>query len=191
MKKLALFASLLAMLATPALAQSSRINSVPLPTPKPASAPATPAKAPTKKTLDPLAFLRQIQGFAVDDLNNAITEATANNNKITRPCWQFLLPLAQGTSTNNPLPDQFGVATAVETAFDDQQIIANWLVPNGTLDQLTIACAPMVTKANATFIAGGAAIATAIAGGPGTSGALLSGLTLLLSGQTALTALIP
>jgi hypothetical protein len=145
-----------------------------------------PAAAP-QKTVDPITWLRN---FGTSDLQNALNQATTNNNLTTKPCWTYLLGLAQG-STPSLLPNQAGVATFIETAFDDEQVLANWFAPNGAFDQLNIACAPMYNKAKAQVGIAGAGIAAAIAGGPTGTAALWAAVQALLTGATALVPINP
>jgi hypothetical protein len=153
--------------------------------PKAAAAKAAPAAA-SQQTLDPLAWLRQ---FSTDDVANALKDAQAQNNLTTIPCWTFIQTLLGASPSASLLPNQLGLATGIQKIFDDETLLANWLVPNGTLDQLNIACDPMINKLKMQGVAGGAAIATAIAAGPAGIPALLSGLGAILSGVTALTPL--
>jgi hypothetical protein len=190
-KALVMLAVLLASLifAPPAMAQSRPVlpplaNPFKLPSvaPKPAVAKASPA-ASSAQTLDPLAWLRQ---FSTDDVAYALKDAQAQNDLTTIPCWTFLQTLLGANPSASLLPNQLGLATGIQKIFDDETLLANWLVPNGTLDQLNLACDPMINKLKMQGVAGGAALATAIAAGPAGIPALLSGLGAILTGATAL-----
>ncbi len=107
---------------------------------------------------------------------------------ITAPCWTFLLGVVQGT-VPAILPTTPGVATFIQTAFDDEARLASWFNPGGMFDQFGLACAPMINKINVLVAAGGTTIAAAVAGGPGASAAIIPGLQAILGGTIAL--LIP
>lgn len=160
---------------------------VPTPQPRPTAAPA--AAQPGKLTVaqvnqDPLTLLRQ---FSVNDLNNAIALAQANNDQTSLPCWQKLLSIVQtlngasptGSSsspTGNAL--QPGIATALQDARDAQQLIANLQSSNGPLAQLNMACAPLVVSTQNTLIQLGL-LTGAIVGAAPTGGlSLLPGIAL-------------
>jgi len=155
-----------------------------------APAPAKPAAA-AQKMLDPLSWLRQ---FSATDLQAALDDANAQTppNITSIPCWTFLLGIvkASPSSASSLVPGTSGVASAIQKALDDQLLLANWLTPNGTLDQLNVACAPLINKINATFIAGGTALVGAIATGPAGTATILAGLQTMLTGATALPAVV-
>lgn len=106
MKKLALFASLLAMLATPALAQSNRINAVPTPTSRPASASATTAAGPS--TGDPLAtFMAQLEKINADLVTGVIADiqlADADAGSIITPATPATAAVPANPNANPPTP---------------------------------------------------------------------------------------
>ena len=80
-----------------------------------------------------------------------------------------------------------GAASAIQKALDDQQLIVTWLSPGGGLEQLNLACAPLVNMINARLLTGGtitAAAAAAVAN-PATA-PLIAGLGTLLTGVVAL-----
>ncbi len=104
---------------------------------------------------------------------------------ITAPCWAFLLGVVQGT-VPAILPTTPGVATFIQTAFDDEARLASWFNPGGMFDQFGLACAPLINKINVQVAAGGTTIAAAVAGGPGASAAIIPGLQAILGGVVAL-----
>jgi hypothetical protein len=159
--------------------------------------------------VDPLTFLRQ---FSYTDLNNALTDANAQTppNKTSASCWAYLLtlvpapaPAASSTGTNptatpstdpststaatSLLPTTPGIASAIQKALDDQQLLVTWLSPGGGLEQLNLACAPLVNMVNARLLTGGTVTAAAAAAltNPATA-PLIAGLGTLLTGVIAL-----
>jgi hypothetical protein len=171
------------------------------------TAPATPVAA-SQQMVDPLTFLRQ---FSYNDVNNALQDANSQNppNQTAAQCWAFLLtllpaPAAAPTvapTTKTPpatpaatlptpaslLPAVPGVASAIQKALDDEQLLLMWLSPNGGLAQLNLACAPLVNMLNAKLLVGGAgtaAIAAAVTN-PATA-PLIAGVGTLLTGVIAL-----
>jgi hypothetical protein len=165
--------------------------------------------APTKvstETVDPLTFLRQ---FGYKDLNNALLDANGQTppNKTTAQCWTYLLtlvpepaaaaPAASGDApaatpaATNPatslLPAVPGIASIIQKALDDQQILVTWLSPGGGLEQLNLACAPAVNMVNARLLTGGAvgAAAAAALSNPATA-PLIAGLQAMFAGIIAL-----
>lgn len=163
-----------------------------------------------KNALDPLDFLRQ---FSNKDLANALADANGQNppNATSAQCWTYLLTLvpaptpapAPSTGTADPsapatpapapdpatslLPATLGVASAIQKALDDQQLLVTWLSPGGGLEKLNLACAPLVNMVNARLLSG--AGITAAAGAALTNPAtapLIVGLQTLLTGVIAL-----
>lgn len=113
MKKLALFASLLAMLATPALAQSSRINGIKLPIPLPLNKPAaaTPSSATTAagpSTGDPLAdFTAQLEKINADLVTGVIADiqlADVDAGAIITPAIPATAAIPANPTANPPTP---------------------------------------------------------------------------------------
>lgn len=92
-----------------------------------------------------------IQNFTADDLNAAIADATANNDKIALGCYQALLPIVQG-GVANPLPASPGVFQALQKARDAQALLANLQSPTGPLANVNAACAPLVLAAQNTLV---------------------------------------
>ena len=150
MKKLAILASALAMLATPVLAQSSRISgAVPLPTPRPAVA----AKqlTPSAVQQNPFAMLQQ---FSAADLTAALADANAQTppDQTSAQCYTALLALVN-SPVNSPLPAGPGAFQLLQKARDMKQFLATLQSPNGPLSQLNLACAPLVMDVNSTLLA--------------------------------------
>lgn len=167
---------------------------------------ASPVPIPSpQKLVDPLTFLRQ---FSYTDVNNALEKANAASppNKTSAQCWAYLLtllpaPAVPATATTpaipatpgalptpaSLLPAVPGIASAIEAALDDEQILLTWLSPNGGLAQLNMACAPLVNMLNAKLLVGGtltAAGAAAVAN-PATA-PIIAGVQTLLTGAIAL-----
>ena len=157
MKKLALLAGMLAMLATPALAQSARIGGVPIPKPRPVAA-STVAAAPAAKQLtsaavqqNPFALLQQ---FSAADLTAALADANAQTppDTTSAQCYTALLALVN-SPLNSPLPAGPGAFQLLQKARDMQAFLASIQSANGPLSQLNLACAPLVMSVNATLLA--------------------------------------
>ena len=152
MKKLAILASALAMLASPALAQSSRISgAVPLPTPRPAAAPAAKQLTPSAVQQNPFAMLQQ---FSAADLTAALADANAQTppDQTSAQCYTALLALVN-SPVNSPLPAGPGAFQLLQKARDMKQFLATLQSPNGPLSQLNLACAPLVMDVNSTLLA--------------------------------------
>lgn len=201
----AVFAVLLAslVLALPAMAAN---NGVPTKTAPPRPALCDPlnlipgcknpdgSTAP-KNAIDPLTFLRQ---FSNTDLKNALDDANGQNppNKTSAQCWSYLLTLVPAPATTpatapdpatSLLPTAPGIASIIQKALDDQQLLVTWLSPGGGLEALNLACAPLVNMINARLLTGAgitAAGAAAIAN-PAT-GPLIAGVQAMLTGVIAL-----
>ncbi len=105
---------------------------------------------------------------------------------VTAPCWAFLLKLVQASPSASLIQTTPGIASGIQKVFDDEALLLTWFNPGGTFDQFGVACAPMINKINVQVVTGGASIGTAIAGGPGASTALLTGLQTILGGAIAL-----
>ena len=106
------------------------------PTPSPTSAP-TPAPS--------------LQVITVADLQNAIALAAAQVPPDTRhgQCWNALLPIAQNFQTSTILPNQPGLATLVQTYFDDKNLVTNG---SPALDAVAIGCALTVLDLKVGFV---------------------------------------
>jgi hypothetical protein len=155
MKKILLALAMVA-LATPALAQSSRIGgAVPLPRAKPAAAStatATPAKTLTQAQVqqNPFAMLQQ---FSAADLTAALADANAQTppDTTSAQCYTALLALVN-SPLNSPLPAGPGAFQLLQKARDMKAFLANIQSPNGPLSQLNLACAPLILDVNATLL---------------------------------------
>ena len=182
MRKLALLAGVLAMLATPALAQSSRISgTVPVPTPRPASAPAaTPVKqlTPAAVQQNPFALLQQ---FSAADLTAALADANSQNppDVTSAQCYTALLALVN-SPLNSPLPAGPGAFQLLQKARDMKAFLSNLQSTNGPLSQLNLACAPLVMDVNSVLLALGVSTGIVAASG-GTALPALPALGGLLS----------
>jgi len=153
--------------------------------------------------VDPLTFLRQ---FSYADVQNALNDANGQTppNKTSAQCWAFLLTLipppaapasaAPGSApaqTANPatalLPTTPGIASAIQKALDDQQLLLTWFSPNGGLAQLNLACAPLVNLLNVQLATGGGLTAAAAAAltNPATA-PIVAGVQALLTGAIAI-----
>ena len=179
--KRTLYAALaLALLATPALAQSSRVSgAVPLPRPKPtAAAPATKLTSAAVQQ-NPFALLQQ---FSAADLTAALIDANAQTppDTTSAQCYTALLQLVN-SPINSPLPAGPGAFQLLQKARDMQAFLANIQSPGGPLSQLNLACAPLVMSANATLLALGVSTGIVV----GTGGIALPALP-ALSGLLAL-----
>lgn len=99
----------------------------------------------------------KIQAFTVGDLQNAIDLANAQTPPDTRhgACWQAALPVAQAWQLPAIIPNQLGLATAVQTYFDAQaSLTLAKLLP----DSVVTACALTVSDLQISF----AQLATAL-----------------------------
>lgn len=154
-----LYATLaLALLATPAAAQSQRIGgAVPLPRPKPTAAStvavtAVPAKQLTAASVqqNPFALLQQ---FSAADLTAALADANAQipPDTTSAQCYTSLLALVN-SPLNSPLPAGPGAFQLLQKARDMKQFLASIQAPNGPLSQLNLACAPLILDVNSTLI---------------------------------------
>lgn len=169
MRKILYAALAVLVMATPVMAQSSRVNgTVPLPKPKPAAASATATPAPTKMTSaaaqqNPFALLQQ---FSAADLTAALADANAQTppDTTSAQCYTALLALVN-SPVNNPLPAGPGAFQLLQKARDMKAFLANLQSPNGPLSELNLACAPLMMDANATLLALG--VSTGIVVGTG------------------------
>ena len=177
MRKIAI-ALVLAILATPALAQSARINAVPTPQPRPAAA-STAKLTPAAVQQNPFALLQQ---FSASDLTAALADANAQTppDTTSASCYTALLALVN-SPVNSPLPAGPGAFQLLQKARDMQSFLANIQSPGGPLSQLNIACAPLVMSVNATLLALGVSTGIVV----GTGGTALPALP-ALSGLLAL-----
>lgn len=138
MKKIILALALVAF-ATPALAQS--------PAKPAAKQPLTAASAQQ----NPIALLQQ---FSVSDLQAALADANAQTppDVTSAQCYSALITIVQSPITN-PLPAGPGVFQALQKARDAKANLASLLSPTGPLQNLNIACAPLVMSVNNTLLA--------------------------------------
>lgn len=150
--------------------------------------------------VDPVAFL---SAFSYDDVQNALNDANSQKppNTTAAQCWAFLLtiipapasapPPPPTTPAPNPatslLPTTPGVASAIQKALDDQQLLLSWFSPTGGLAQLNLACAPLVNLLNVQIATGGGLTAAAIAAAanPATT-PIIAGIQTLLTGAIAI-----
>jgi hypothetical protein len=80
-----------------------------------------------------------------------------------------------------------GIASAIQKALDDQQLVVTWLSPGGGLEQLNLACAPLVNMLTVRLAAGGAVTAAAAAAmtNPATA-PIIAGVQTILTGAIAI-----
>ncbi len=197
---LALFAVLLAslLMTAPASAQQQQRKPLSLvhvaaaqkakpapPVAAQAQAPAPPAAAAKGKQLT-VAQAQQnliavIQQFALGDLQNALADATANNDTQGAACWTAMIALVQSPAINL-LPNAPGGFLLFQKARDLKSMLANLQSPTGPLAPVTTACAPLIISAENTLIQlgviGGGV--TAVVASGGTAAPLLQGLLALL-----------
>ena len=151
MKKIVISALALALLATPAFAQSSRVGgAVPLPKARPTTAPATSQLTSAQVQQNPFALLQQ---FSAADLTAALADANAQTppDTTSAQCYTALLALVN-SPLNSPLPAGPGAFQLLQKARDMKQFLASIQAPNGPLSQLNLACAPLIMDVNATLL---------------------------------------
>lgn len=111
--------------------------------------PATKAKPTTTQAqANPLLVIQQ---FTIKDLQAALSDAQANNDNVSAPCYQALLALVQAKA-GGPLPAGVGLFQAVQKARDAKALILNLQSPTGALSSLNVACAPLVVDAQTTLV---------------------------------------
>lgn len=114
------------------------------PTPAPAFAPGvvTPPSTPS---------LGGLEAFTVADLQAALALAQAQTPPDTRhgACWQAAIPVAQAWQLPNILPPSPGLATLVQTYFDDMGLVNKPLIPDSVVE----ACALTVYDLNTSMAA--------------------------------------
>ncbi len=151
----------------------------------PAPAIAVPAPARGSKQLtvaqaqqNPIAVIQQ---FALVDLQNALADATTNNDTQGMACWTAMIALVQNPAINL-LPNAPGGFLLFQKARDLQAMLANLQSPTGPLAPVSTACAPLIISAENTLIQlgviGGGVTAVVASGGTATP--LLQGLLALL-----------
>ncbi len=153
MKKLLYAALAVAVMASPAMAQSSRIGgAVPLPKPRPAAASTASQTKLTSAAVqqNPFALLQQ---FSAADLTAALADANAQTppDQTSAQCYTALLALVN-SPLNSPLPAGPGAFQLLQKARDMKQFLASIQAPNGPLSQLNLACAPLIMDVNATLL---------------------------------------
>lgn len=166
MLKFALALSLAIALVSPALAQPKTK----------AAAPASGKLTITQAQQNPLAVIQQ---FTAADLNNALTDANAQNppDTVAAACYTALLTVVN-SPINNPLPSSPGAFLLFQKGRDLQALLANLQSPTGPLASVNTACAPLILSAQNTLIQLGI-INGGIAAVAATGGAALTAFPLL------------
>lgn len=142
--------------------------SAPEPAPKPRAVASTPVKklTTTQAESNPAQVLQQ---FTLTDLQAALADAQGQTppDTLAANCYTQLIMLVQ-TPAVSPLPSGPGAFQLFQKARDLKNLVASIQANNGAMQQLNIACAPLVLDAQNTLIQLGI-----IGGGVAATGGLL------------------
>ena len=161
-----LLATLLAALATPAMAQK----------------PAKPKPTIAQTQSNPLLLIQQ---FSENDLNAAIADAQAQSppDTVAVGCYQAILTVVKSPAAN-PLPAGVGAFQALQKARDAKALLANLQSPTGPLATINNACAPIVLDAQNTLVMRG--VGAGLVSNPLGATAALAGLPAAIAAFLAL-----
>lgn len=155
-------AALIVALVSPAFAQTK------LPTPRP-------KLTIPQAQANPLAVL---QSFTLADVDAALADAQANNDKVSTPCWQALHDaISTQQAPNLTLPK--GVFSGIQKARDLKVLAQNALSSNSPLANLNIACAPLILDGQNTLLLLGVSVG-AVAGTGGLALPAIPGILSLI-----------
>lgn len=123
--------------ANPAMAQGSVKASVTMTKDK---------TVPVAATRDPMSLLKT---FAINDIQAALDDATANGDQAGIDCWSAMLPAIQ--NAQNPLPTKLGAFLALQKARDAVRGVDMFKAGVGPLADLKNKCAAIIVDTN-TFL---------------------------------------